>query len=346
MRLTQRLLTVAAVIGLMWLVNLLIGAVVWTLILSESPARFPANLVDGLGEPSFYGMSLSLATAIAFFQAVYLIPVRRPVIDSTRVKGHSRSVQVSLAIAGLGAALLTGTGVAAIFGVAEAFEPIVGDLRAWRLTALALIVLAPTWCVFSILIILFTRRGPRERVLSRVASSLFLGTVLEVLAIIPLDVMIRRRSDCYCATGTFIALIWSAPVGLFALGPLIVLPLLRRRRKRYYLQRCDACQADMRGCLDADRCPSCGAGWSGRETLGPMISCAGCGRGMAGSLSAGACPDCGHGFGVDPLLRSIMRCHGCGYDLLAAGGSRRCPECGEPWGTVRESASVDEVDSG
>jgi rubrerythrin len=50
-------------------------------------------------------------------------------------------------------------------------------------------------------------------------------------------------------------------VGIVALGPAVLLPILSRRRKRWYAGRCDACGYDMTGTPSADRCPECGAGW-------------------------------------------------------------------------------------
>ena len=125
------------------------------------------------------------------------------------------------------------------------------------------LVVALSWAVFTPLLLAFVNHRPRERALSRIASVLFLGTIVEAAAIIPLDVMVRRRTSCYCGEGTFYALtaLWS--VGLLILGPAVYLLPLGRRRRRLDQGRCEVCGYDMRGLPDHGRCPECGAGWRG-----------------------------------------------------------------------------------
>src|SRR5262249_35833512 len=117
------------------------------------------------------------------------------------------------------------------------------------------------WGIATPLLIAFCRRGPRESLLARVAAMIFTGTIVEAAAIIPLDVMVRRRTDCYCFAGTLWALILCGSLGVFARGRAIFLPLLARRRKRWYDGRCEVCGYDMRGTMTAERCPECGTGW-------------------------------------------------------------------------------------
>ena len=90
---------------------------------------------------------------------------------------------------------------------------------------------------------------------------LFLGTIVEAAAVIPLDIMIRRKTSCYCAEWTFFSLtaLWS--VGLLVLGPAVCLLPFGRRRKRINQGRCPACGYDRHGLDDETRCPECGAGW-------------------------------------------------------------------------------------
>ena len=121
------------------------------------------------------------------------------------------------------------------------------------------------WAVATPLLVVFLSRGKRETRLGRLASLLFMGTVVEAAAIVPLDVMMRRKTDCYCDTGTFYALSACGTVGLFALGPAILLPILAKRRKRWYLGHCDVCGYDMSATPRAARCSECGAGWRGAE---------------------------------------------------------------------------------
>jgi hypothetical protein len=168
-------------------------------------------------------------------------------------------VGLSVALCALGAAIMAAAGVAAVWAAARLVLDD-DDINKWALASMSAVVLI-SWAVATPLVLAFVRRRGAEEGLSRISSRLFLGTMLEAAAIIPLDVMIRRKTDCHCEEGTYWALAGCWAVGLFALGPVIFLVPLSKRRKRWYAGRCDACGYDMSGCLTADRCPECGAGW-------------------------------------------------------------------------------------
>ena len=230
--------------GILW------GTVSWP--------RFAAAATDR--DALLYG--LALIAVVTILQAIFLIPVRRPV----RADAPGWPVTVSLAVAGLGAAALA---VAAALVALEAIDVLtplpLGSISERTLFTLLALWALISWAIATPLLIAFCRRGgrgsrgSRERPLSRAASTLFLGTVVETAAIMPIDVMIRRRTDCYCG-GAYLGLILCGSVGLLTLGPAILIPILARRRKRSPGGLCDVCGYDMRGCPAADRCPECGAG--------------------------------------------------------------------------------------
>ncbi|MGE3107634.1 MAG: hypothetical protein AB7G11_09395 [Phycisphaerales bacterium] len=206
-----------------------------------------------------------ISVAIAAAQTVFLLPVRQP--GPRRAKGWP--IRFSLAVAALAiTALFAGVCTSFVHGIdLFVLSPRKMDWNdlaphAYRFSHLYLAgACVLSWAIFTPLLIAFCKPGPRESVLRRVASRLFLGTMIEVAAIIPLDVMIRRRGSCYCAAGTYFALCFCGVVALFAAGPAILLPVMIRRRKRWYLNRCDCCGYDMSGCLNSAQCPECGAGW-------------------------------------------------------------------------------------
>ena len=203
----------------------------------------------------------SLLFVAIFFglQLLFLLPVRRP-----GMVGRGVSVFISLAVGGLLFAALAFAAVWAIVQLIGAYSE--GDLeKPWGWVLLG--VMAATWLVSAPLLIAFCRRGRRERLLQRLSVGLFLGTVIEAAAIIPLDVLVRRREECVCATGRYMALAICTAVGLFVLGLAIFLPLLARRRRRWYARHCEVCGYDMSGRRNANRCPECGAGWR-REAKG------------------------------------------------------------------------------
>jgi hypothetical protein len=170
-----------------------------------------------------------------------------------------RSVFLSLAISILGAGLMS---LAMVWAIYSVYETLLGRRPADRPFALAgIAALGLTWIISTPLLIRFSRRVPAEDALGRIASRLFLGTVIEAAAVIPIDVMVRRKSQCYCAEGTLWTLTLCWGLGAVFLGPAIWLIPLARRRKRWLAGHCDVCDYDMSACMGAERCPECGSGW-------------------------------------------------------------------------------------
>jgi hypothetical protein len=130
-----------------------------------------------------------------------------------------------------------------------------------RQLSLVLAAVLVMWVFGTPMIGAFLRRGTDESRLQLVARRLLIGSVVEAASMIPLDVMVRRKSSCYCGEGTFFALLICSTVGLIALGPTIFLVPLGRRRRRLMAGRCPLCGYDMSATPGAERCPECGAGW-------------------------------------------------------------------------------------
>jgi len=192
-------------------------------------------------------------------QVALLAPVRRPA--PMRERGHN--VWASIAVGGfLGSLLLTAMVFAALewarVGNDSAWEALVDkNYGGWALLAIVLLA----WVLATPMLYVFSRKRRRETWLSRLSAGLFTGTIFETAAIIPLDIMVRKRSDCYCATGTFFSLSLCLSVGLAAFGPAVILPVVARRRKRWYESRCAYCGYEKTGLEKTDRCPECGTGW-------------------------------------------------------------------------------------
>jgi hypothetical protein len=240
-------------VGLYWLLQTALVMIGGPLIAGD--VQSPSDVVGVFTDRDYAPPAAVTATALIFFQAVFMWPVRRP----SPAQSRGWPLRISLAVAGAGAALLF---LGLLWGVAGAIELAGGDVPGvWLSEGWWIGFMVAGWAVATPLLIAFCRRGPRETLLGRVAARLFLGTIVEVIAVIPLDVMIRRRTDCYCWAPTFYTLLICAGVGMFALGPAIWLPLLARRRTRWYAGKCDVCAYDMSGTPDAERCPECGAGW-------------------------------------------------------------------------------------
>ena len=213
-----------------------------------------------------WGVILGAIAALMALQTILVWPVRKP-----RAR-NDRGWPLRLSI-GVAALLGTSLGVTLLFGFYTIIElqeqHWSADLNHifavvfWGWIALSYIgggLLMYAFCIRRL------KRGERhEDILGRIAATLFIGTLVEVAAIMPIDIMFRRKQDCYCFAGTFWAYILLLAAGLVTLGPAVLLPVLTRRRKRWYASHCDCCGYDMTGIIHADRaidrCPECGAGW-------------------------------------------------------------------------------------
>jgi hypothetical protein len=192
-------------------------------------------------------------------------------------------VGLSLAIAGAVAAMLVG---ALGWGVVSAL-----GLVAIEGSGLVFVVLIPmllSWAVMTPLIAAFTRRLTGASRLHRMASLLFRGTMVSTAALIPLDVMVRRKTDCYCGEGTFFALTFCWAAGLITLGPAVFLLPARRKERRQMRGECLACGYDLRSTPRLGRCPECGMVREA-ERFSDVEGCAGCedGKDCAGSGRVG-----------------------------------------------------------
>ena len=92
------------------------------------------------------------------------------------------------------------------------------------------------------------------------AETLFVrGYQGRVLAVIPIDIMVRRRTDCYCATGTFYSLVITILAAIWLGGPGVAILYLRRRRRLANVS-CVRCGYP-KGPSPSPLCPECGYEW-------------------------------------------------------------------------------------
>lgn len=197
-------------------------------------------------------------------QLMMLLPVRRP---RPRLK-RGWPLWFAVGAAGLCGAVLAGAIVAAAISITMLVDK--DELYSMLLTWLFLPTMIVGWLVATPLLHAFARRHlaaghTHEFTLQRISALLFKGTLIEAALIIPLDIMIRRKTNCYSGTSTFWAMTMCIGVGLVSLGPAVLLPIFGRRNKPWFAQHCDACGYDMTGIAAAPgaqpRCPECGTGW-------------------------------------------------------------------------------------
>lgn len=199
-------------------------------------------------------------------QIIFLLPVFS---KRLRVAGQGRSLKRTICAAGLvGGFLFTGL----ILSVPELFkvwEPVgewitnESEILDGDITALLAVFWASIgvgWLLWLPILFIFARRAGPRRFHERLVVVLLAGTVLETLVIVPIDVMVRRRTDCYCATGTFFALCISIWAWLWLTGPGIVLAITAKRRRLLAETHCVNC-GYAKGPSPGPGCPECGYAW-------------------------------------------------------------------------------------
>lgn len=219
-----------------------------------------------LKAPEFWGWVAVFVFGLAALQALIVWPVRRP---RPRTRG-GWPVWLSLAassLVGVGLTVAVVCGLSTIGQVESRYRIEISERTGYVLIiGWCFVFWVAGWILMHGFCSRTLRRGGRyEQALARISAVLFTGTIVEAAAVMPLDVLYRKRETCYCAAGTLWAYTILIPAGLITLGPAIFLPILMRRRKRWYASRCACCGYDMTGLLESerefDRCPECGAGW-------------------------------------------------------------------------------------
>lgn len=262
------------IVGLYWLVLFCVAYVVtaaWTVMsghvdwaggdyLGLSGLEDLWNILTDRGFALFMVICLG---AFILLQVLLLLPARYP---AKAAKG----VPVWLAI-GSAALIAAGLVVAFFAVVAEVLNrhDLLETMPVQSWWGLALVV-ALHWAVMTPLVWAFVRRcDNRESVVRRLSMALFIGSVIDVAAMIPLDVMIRRKASCYSWSTSVYSLGVAAAIGLLVLGPMVWMPISARRRRRWFEEHCSACGYDMRA--GGDRCPECGTKWRALEaTMGGL----------------------------------------------------------------------------
>ncbi len=212
-----------------------------------------------LGDPLYAGWIAGFTVIFAGLQWLYLRPIRQPVPGAKPVR-----LVWSMVLGGLMVSLLLCVLLLAALGVANdilVIRPyVIEDDAAW-FAIIAILVL--NWILATPLLLAFASRShSAEEHLRRVATVLFAGTLIELLAVVPLDVLARRKEDCWCFRGTLLAITLALAVGVILAGPVVFLVLLARRRRRWPSGKCAACSADIGEDLRIARCPACGSGWA------------------------------------------------------------------------------------
>ncbi len=251
--------------------SILLGLIADPPIISTSLLSWLGHLLDLLTDVEWLGVTSLIAVGIAVTQAAFLFPVirmRPPQGERPRSLFFSFAI-VALIASGICTAMITGLMElgSSVFTGAYADSP--WDLlyeygsdmadSTWLMLSMLILFLAG-WGIWSFILFVFTRQMWADKILGRLVGLLIGGTVIELIIITPIDVMVRRRTDCYCATGTFFSLLISSVAILWLAGPGIYFALTAKHRRTWRKQYCGQC-GQRKGPTPGERCPECGYEW-------------------------------------------------------------------------------------
>ena len=227
-----------------------------------------------LNLPVYLGLDWFSQEPGAFYLCVLLTLVFAGVV-AVAMRVYCRDgvpLALSVAVAAfLAAALVAGfvmLAIEAVDMVVAHIDPNAREISEEVMFGAAFAATAIGWIIFTPLLVSLKKGQALDTFISRLAKRLFVGTVIEIAAAVPLDIMVRRKTDCYCSEDTFWSLVVAFSAGFIVMGPLVVLLPLGRRFKRVSTGRCWSCDFDMRGCMTAKCCPECGAAWAAPSLAG------------------------------------------------------------------------------
>jgi hypothetical protein len=147
-----------------------------------------------------------------------------------------------------------------------------GEWMPWAFLAFGILV----WAAWGWI---FWRRyhdAPRQHVMARLSAWILAGSLLELLACVPMHLIVSRRPGCLVGLFTMLGIISGCLVACFAFGPAIVLLFLRPRHREELAaaadgaRHCDVCGYDLRA--STARCPECGTPFGEPKPPSPVAS--------------------------------------------------------------------------
>ncbi len=224
---------------------------------SEDWSEILRELFDLLRDGEWWAYVGGLTIVGVGVQALFVIPVigKRP-----PKAPRSRSLKISLIIA---AAVASGLTFGLIFAFATFAEVVLEmnlDFDGSTAEMLVTAIFVGSWAFWSAVLLFYCRGIWADRTLGRVVGLLIGGTVLEALVVLPLDIMVRRRTDCYCFAGTLFALCIATVATLWLAGPGIVIALTSKKHRRWREFHCFRC-GYAKGPSPGAVCPECGYAW-------------------------------------------------------------------------------------
>ncbi len=212
------------------------------------------NVLDGSTVRIEWKAWFITASIIVGTQLIFILPLVKP--PRLTVKG--KSLLLSTCIVSVVASVLTIGLISLVYSTITSLvlnlpkkDEIPEEEIFWTF-------LIATWIVWSICLVVFVLRKKRDpSSLVKITSWLFAGSLVELLLTIPIEIMVARRSDCYCATGSFMSLVFSFLAALWLFGPFMVILLIWRKRP-WTKDHCFNCGYP-RKLVSSEECSECGS---------------------------------------------------------------------------------------
>jgi hypothetical protein len=246
----------------------LIGAIssLWWVVLAEGPVAGAADWARGVGsaakefgQPGWVLLAYLPGGLIALTQFLFLVPL---VDVRVSVRREGRPWVVAMIGAACVAAAATTALLLAVFDLVWLIG--FGEGREFkeelRLVEVILGTLLCTWVIWTPLLVVFSRKWPHRTMPGRLVGMLLGGTILELLVVLPVDIVVRNRNSCYCATASYHATWIAGLVLLWLTGPGVFIALTSRRRRAWLESHCHHC-GYRKGPSPGPRCPECGRAW-------------------------------------------------------------------------------------
>ena len=208
--------------------------------------------------------------AIAAVWATLTVAFLAPITGRVRLLQHGRSLRSSVAVAVLMGSVICGLIMGALIeGVLALMTSTEEEFYALqRLSAIAVIsAVIGAWIVGGALWAFFLRRSASSRNpagLDLLLRRILAGTAVELVLGLPIALLIRRRSECYCSTATFFNFAFGTAALLWICGPWSVLFLTRKARANWSRTACASCGYPRRS--GGSECSECGQAFAAIDT--------------------------------------------------------------------------------
>jgi hypothetical protein len=211
-----------------------------------------AVLADELFPPFPWKFMFICSAVIVGTQFIFILPIVKP----PRLTIRGKPLLLSACMASFIAAVLTLGLVSLVYSIVMTLALDVPKEDEMQ-EGFFLIFLGSSWIVWTICLLVFVNRKKRDpSSIVKCTSWLFAGSIIELLLSIPLAILVARRSNCYCSTGSFFSLSLSFLAALWLFGPFMVILLVWRRRP-WTKDHCFNCGYP-RKLADSSVCSECG----------------------------------------------------------------------------------------